>query len=82
MSWFKIFRYKCSENKYENIIDLKKEIDKKNLIKKNKDYRYVIEFKNGCNTHPHNIFLENIRIRFIGGFIYFRKIPVCYFKIN
>ena len=56
----KSFRYKCSENKYENIIDLKKEIDKKNLIKKNKDYRYVIEFKNGCNTHPHNIFLENL----------------------
>ncbi len=56
----KSFRYKCSENKYENIIDLKKEIDKENLIKKNKDYRYVIEFKNGCNTHPHNIFLENL----------------------
>ena len=56
----KSFRHKCSENKYQNIIDLKKETDKEKLIKKNKDYRYVIEFKNGCNTHPHNIFLENL----------------------
>ena len=56
----KSFRYKCSENKYENIIDAKKEIDKENLIKKNKSYTYVTEFKNGCNTHPHNIFLENL----------------------
>ena len=56
----KSFRYKCSENKYENIIDAKKEIDKENLIKKNKSYIYVTEFKNGCNTHPHNIFLENL----------------------
>ena len=56
----KSFRYKCSENKYENIIDAKKEIDKENLISKNKSYIYVTEFKNGCNTHPHNIFLENL----------------------
>ena len=67
----KSFRYKCSENKYENIIDLKKEIDKKNLIKKNKDYRYVIEFKNGCNTHPHNIFLENLSELGLLGFYLF-----------
>ena len=71
----KSFRHKCSDSKYEyNKKSRKRSIDliskdekyknlindKKNLIKKNKDYRYVIEFKNGCNTHPHNIFLENL----------------------
>ena len=56
----KSFRHICSEEKYEKSIQLKKQTDKENLIKNNKNYLYVIEFKNGCNTHPHNIFLENL----------------------
>ena len=56
----KSFRYKCSDNKYQNLINLKQKIDKENLIKNKKYYKYVDEYENGCNTHPHNIYLEHM----------------------
>ena len=56
----KSFRYKCSEDKYENLVNLKQKTDKNNLIKNNKITKYVDEYVNGCNTHPHNIYLEHM----------------------
>tara|TARA_B100002019_G_scaffold278914_1_gene280263 strand:+ start:5405 stop:6718 length:1314 start_codon:yes stop_codon:yes gene_type:complete len=56
----KSFRFKCSDDKYENLVNLKKKNDKNNLIKNNKNTNYVDEFINGCNTHPHNIYLEHM----------------------
>ena len=56
----KSFRYKCSEDRYQNFVSLKQKTDKENLIKNKKSHKYVDEFKNGCNTHPHNIYLENM----------------------
>ncbi len=58
----KSFRNICSDEKYVSIIKLKQENDIQVLIKKdpNISYQYILEFENGCNTHPHNIFLENL----------------------
>ena len=58
----KSFRNLCSDEKYESMIKLKQDNDLAKLIKEdaNKDYTYINEFKNGCNTHPHNIFRKFI----------------------
>jgi len=49
----KSFRNLCSNKKYEDKIK-----EKQGLDKINENSAYVTEFKNGCNTHPHNIYLE------------------------
>ena len=41
------------------------------LLEKNLNRAYVGEFKNGCNTHPHNIYLEFLsELGFVGFAIY------------
>ena len=54
----KSFRNVCSEIKYENFIKAKQNKDISNLKEINKNHSYILEYKNGCNTHPHNIYLE------------------------
>ena len=68
----KSFRNVCSDKKYESMIKLKQDNDLAELIKEdaNKDYTYINEFKNGCNTHPHNIFLENLSELGLFGFLF------------
>ena len=56
----KSFRFKCSDDKYEILVNLKQLNDKNNLIENNKNSKYVAEYINGCNTHPHNIYLEHL----------------------
>ena len=54
----KSFRNICSEEKYQNSIQLKQLLDKKIQNEENNQVNYITEYMNGCNTHPHNIFLE------------------------
>jgi O-antigen ligase len=54
----KSFRHLCSEIKYEKTIQAKQEKDIANLKEFNEGHEYIKEYKNGCNTHPHNIYLE------------------------
>lgn len=56
----KSFRYKCSDQVYEDSIQKKQNMDIQKLKLKagNLNINYITEFKNGCNTHPHNIYLE------------------------
>jgi O-antigen ligase len=61
----KSFRYKCSDKKYENKIKEKQDLD---LINKNSGY--ITEYKNGCNTHPHNIYFEFLSELGIIGIIF------------
>ena len=67
----KSFRHKCSEEKYENSIQLKQKKDLNNLNKiNNSNLGYITEFNNGCNTHPHNIFLEHLAELGLIGFLF------------
>ena len=72
----KSFRYKCSEKKYEDIISNKIEEDKLKFLEKHPksnevDLNFIIEYKNGCNTHPHNIYFEFLaEIGFIGFLLF------------
>jgi O-antigen ligase len=61
----KSFRYKCSDQRYE-----KKIKEKQNLDLNNKNSGYIIEHKNGCNTHPHNIYFEFLSELGIVGIIF------------
>ena len=61
----KSFRYKCSDQRYE-----KKIKEKQNLDLNNKNSGYIIEHKNGCNTHPHNIYFEFLSELGILGIIF------------
>ena len=73
----KSFRHLCSEKKYENLIQLKQNNDKKKFAKeKSQDARYIDEYKNGCNTHPHNIFLEYLSELGITGVLFLIMIYV------
>lgn len=56
----KSFRYKCSEEKYEKLIQKKQSLDSEKSINKIKTDKYIYEYRNGCNTHPHNIYLEHL----------------------
>ena len=43
-----------------------------NLRKGDKEYNYIKEYKNGCNTHPHNIYLEFLsELGFVGFLLFF-----------
>ena len=72
----KSFRYKCSEKKYEDLIFNKIKEDKLKFLEKNpksniEDFKFIIEYKNGCNTHPHNIYFEFLaEIGFIGSLLF------------
>jgi O-antigen ligase len=55
----KSFRHKCSEEKYEKLIQIKQFSDSKKKLDKD-ETRYIFEYPNGCNTHPHNIYLEHL----------------------
>ena len=55
----KSFRHKCSEEKYEKLIQIKQFSDSKKELDKEKT-KYIFEYPNGCNTHPHNIYLEHL----------------------
>ena len=61
----KSFRYKCSEKRYESKISEKQKLD---LDKKKSGY--ITEYKNGCNTHPHNIYFEFLSELGIVGIIF------------
>lgn len=61
----KSFRYKCSDKRYVNKIREKQNLD---LNKKNSGY--ITEYKNGCNTHPHNIYFEFLSELGIVGIIF------------
>lgn len=63
----KSFRHLCDSHKYENIIEKKKLDDLRN----NNSGSYIIEFKNGCNNHPHNIYFEFLAELGIVGFLIF-----------
>ena len=64
----KSFRYKCSDKIYEDKIKIKQSIDIKKKPNLNKN-NYINEYKNGCNTHPHNIYLEYLsELGFLGIF--------------
>jgi len=65
----KAFRYICSDYKYESLI--KEKQDKDILIYGEKADSYIKEFKNGCNTHPHNIYLEFLSELGLIGFLLF-----------
>ena len=65
----KAFRYICSDYKYESLI--KEKQDKDILIYGEKAYSYIKEHKNGCNTHPHNIYLEFLSELGLIGFLLF-----------
>ena len=77
----KAFRYLCSDNKYESLIKEKQDKDilrkenkeyNYNLRKGDKEYNYIKEYKNGCNTHPHNIYLEFLsELGFVGFLLFF-----------
>ncbi len=64
----KSFRYKCSDKRYENKIKNKQDLDNKR--KDSTNANYVREFKNGCNTHPHNIYFEFLSELGIIGFVF------------
>ena len=63
----KSFRYKCSDEKYVKSIQLKQEKDLKLF---NNKVNYTNEFNNGCNTHPHNIFLEYLSELGLAGVLF------------
>ena len=74
----KSFRYLCSEPKYEDIIQKKQAED----IKKKGEKSYVVEYENGCNTHPHNIYLEFLSELGLIGLVLFSFIMLyCLIKI-
>ena len=74
----KSFRHLCSEQKYEDLIK-KKQIED---IRTKGVKDYVVEYKNGCNTHPHNIYLEFLSELGIIGFLLFLFIMLyCLIKI-
>ena len=56
------------DEKYKYLIDDNK-IDIKKTNEREARYRYIFEFKNGCNTHPHNIYLEYLSELGFLGFI-------------
>lgn len=56
----KSFRHKCSEEKYEKLIQIKQFSDSKKELDKEENSQYIFEYPNGCNTHPHNIYLEHL----------------------
>ena len=64
----KSFRYLCSNTRYENRIKEKQNIDLLNSHSSKKIY--ILEYNNGCNTHPHNIYLEFLSELGIVGFIF------------
>jgi O-antigen ligase len=72
----KSFRYKCSEKKYVKSIEEKKIRDLTKINKnsdnsnKNNQKKYIIEYDNGCNTHPHNIYLEHLAELGLLGFLF------------
>jgi hypothetical protein len=67
----KSFRNLCDNEKYTNIINKKINNDYDLLLEKNLNRAYVGEFKNGCNTHPHNIYLEFLsELGFVGFALY------------
>ena len=65
----KAFRYLCSDNKYESLI---KEKQDKDILREGDKATYIKEYKNGCNTHPHNIYLEFLsELGFVGFLLFF-----------
>ena len=46
------------DEKYKYLFNDNKKIDIEKINESETRYRYIFEFKNGCNTHPHNIYLE------------------------
>ena len=67
----KSFRNLCDHSKYESLIQQKIFNDTNLRLKDNLDYSYVQEYKNGCNTHPHNIYLEFLSELGFVGFMLF-----------
>ena len=60
----KSFRYLCSNKKYEKIIEEKYHLN---------NYKNF-EYNNGCNTHPHHIYLQFLSETGIIGFVLFLSI--------
>jgi O-antigen ligase len=67
----KSFRNLCDLPNYENLIQQKIFNDISLKLKDNLNYNYAQEYKNGCNTHPHNIYLEFLsELGFIGFMLF------------
>ncbi len=76
----KSFRYKCSEEKYTKKILKKTQIDKEKFVSKygeksngmklSTKLQPIITYKDGCNTHPHNIYFEFLAEIGLIGFIF------------
>lgn len=62
----KSFRNLCSQDKYSKSI---KEKIANDFYEKKKDY--IVEYADGCNTHPHNIYLEFLAELGLIGFFFF-----------
>jgi O-antigen ligase len=79
----KSFRYKCSEKRYESKISEKQKLD---LDKKKSGY--ITEYKNGCNTHPHNIYFEFLSelgivgIIFLLAMLFFTTYQLAYYSLK
>jgi len=67
----KSFRNLCDLPYYENLIQQKISNDLKLHLGDHEKTDSITEFKNGCNTHPHNIYLEFLSELGIIGFVLF-----------
>jgi O-antigen ligase len=77
----KSFRYKCSDEKYEKLIKIKQLSDFKKSNKSREIKDYIYEYQNGCNTHPHNIYIEHLSELGLIGII-FLVLMFLYASIN
>lgn len=67
----KSFRNLCDNDKYKIRVQDKISKDYNLSLKNNLDFSHFSEYKNGCNTHPHNIYLEFLSELGIIGFLLF-----------
>jgi O-antigen ligase len=73
----KSFRNLCGQDKYVQSIKKKITLDLEKTSPNDNNYAIISEFPNGCNTHPHNIYLEFLSELGVVGFGLFITI-FCY----
>ena len=67
----KSFRNLCGQDKYAQSIKKKITLDLEKTSPNDNNYATISEFPNGCNTHPHNIYLEFLSELGVLGFTLF-----------